>query len=150
MKLSVILVLLLGACGDNDGVDTDGGDAPSDTGSAERGTLENVGVACIDGNDDDDNHSTARVKVILSECLESCAMDPQATCEATTDGDTITVTASGSYGFVPPDEDCAAMCIIMEAECQADSVAKGTFVLEYAGNSVDFSGPVSSAVCTSE
>ena len=48
--------------------------------------------------------NTARVKVILSECLESCAMDPQATCEATTDGDTVTVTASGSYGFVPPDE----------------------------------------------
>ena len=30
------------------------------------------------------------------------------------------------------------MCIIMEAECPADGVAKGNFALEYAGNSVDF------------
>ena len=65
-----------------------------------------------------------------------------------TDGDTVTVTASGSYSFVAPDEDCATMCIPMEAECQAEQVEKGDYILEYAGSSVEFTGPVSSQSCT--
>ena len=141
MKRISILMLLTMACGDKDGEDTNASD-PS--------TLENVGVACIDGNDPDDNHSTARVTVVLSECLESCAMDPQATCEATTEGGTVTVTANGRYDLLPAGEDCAAMCIPMEAECQATGVRKGDFTLEYAGDSVEFTGPVGSAVCTGE
>ena len=144
MKLTAILILLLGACGDKDGAATNGGDAPSDTGSAERGTLENVGVACIDGNDEDDNQNTARVKVILSECLESCAMDPRPVKPPDA-----TVTDRQRVTDLSAREDCRHG-IIMEAECPADGVAKGNFALEYAGNSVDFSGPVSSAVCTTD
>ena len=144
MRTLIFLTFLLTACSGGDSSDS-GADTDS---SGERSTLEDVGVACIDGNDDDDNHSTARVTVVLSECLESCAMDPQATCEATTDGDTVTVTASGSYSFVPDGEDCASMCIPMAAECQAESVEKGNYILEYAGSSVDFTGPVSAQSCT--
>ena len=112
-------------------------------------TIENTGYACI-GSDKDDNHDTAGVTVYLSDCLPSCSWGEAATCEATTTGDTVTVTASGSYsvGYDDPSLDCPNICISLSATCEADGLANGTFTLAYAGATTDFSGPVTETSCT--
>jgi len=116
--------------------------------SVEQETIDNTGYACI-GSDGDDNHDTALVTVVLSECLPSCSWDEEATCTASTVGDTVTVTSSGRYavGF-PDDSDCPSICIQLDAICPVDGLADGSFTLLYAGAEVDFTAPVTGSHCT--
>jgi len=146
MRLAIPLALLILACTSGTGDDTGPADDTGDGTVTE--TLENTGTACI-GSDEDDNHDTARVTVMLADCLSGCAGDTQASCEATTDGGTVSVTASGSYS-VPtgPEVTCPAVCVELIATCEADGLAKGDFSLEYADASVAFSGPVNETSCT--
>ncbi len=135
-----------GGCGD-DTSHRKNEDSGADT-SVVTEAIANTGYACI-GSDGDDNHDTARVTVVLSECLPSCSWDEEASCEATTVGDTVTVTATGRYtvGF-PDGSDCPAICIQLDATCEADGLASGAFTLIYAGAEVDFTGPVTGSYCT--
>ena len=140
----ILPAIVLGACTANTGQDS----AVPHVGPEDQ-TIENTGYACI-GSDADDNHDTAEVTVVLSECLPSCSWGEEATCQATTEAGRVMVTAQGSYtvGYDETGLDCPSICIELSATCEAEGLATGDFVLDYAGNTVDFGGPVDETVCT--
>ena len=144
MMKRIIPIILLAACTADSEEDTS-----ISIGDPESQTMENTGYACI-ASDADDNHDTAEVTVVLSECLPSCSWNEEATCQASTEAGTVTVTAQGSYtvGYDETGVDCPAICIELSATCEADGLASGDFELSYAGGSVDFTGPVDETSCT--
>jgi hypothetical protein len=138
LKLSLLLssIAWLGACG-------------------ETVELENEGGLCVmgtdlewveDGEDETlvttfEEDTAVEIQVTLEECASACIEDVEASCEVDLDGDTLTVTARGSYVAPSGGGNCVDACEVVRATCTTDPLAAGTYTVEYVGESVSFDVP---------
>jgi len=69
------------------------------------------------------------VTVLLDECISACANDPEATCTAELQGDTIVVHSEGQWS--DPQEGCIAVCASLQAECTLEDVPPGDYTVQH-------------------
>jgi hypothetical protein len=114
-------------------------------------TFENEGSLCVhpEGTERDPSacpeiafvaDDVLRLSVNFQRCLSSsCDRDPRASCEATVDGNVITVTAKGSYTH--EEGECTDDCGSLVASCEVGPLPAGDYELRYAGETLALSLP---------
>lgn len=87
----------------------------------------------------------SEIEVTLDSCYSSSVRGEYASCEATTDGTTITVTSEG--GYTPPVGGQNDDCNRLTARCPGPDLTDGEWTLEYGGRSVTFEVPGPGPAC---
>jgi hypothetical protein len=113
----------------------------------DEGTLCVVGTALLDSEDGEGPRTTTyeagapvTINVVLEECANGCAEDVEASCSIEMDGNTLRVSASGSYRE-PGSGSCIDVCVVVDAQCESEPLPAGSYTVEYAGESVGFDVP---------
>lgn len=113
----------------------------------ETRTLEDEGTACLVATTDG---GEGTVTVDAQECMSSsCDRNQVASCEATVDGSTITVTASFEWETATGTQACTDDCGQLAADCSTGELAAGTYTLVYGDQSTEFTVPTESGDCDS-
>lgn len=97
------------------------------------------GAPCFASGD-----SGVDVVVVLEECLSSsCSRNLVGSCEATVDGNTITLTSTITWEQnVGEGVACTEDCGVPQANCTIEGLADGDYTVEYGGQTLDLTVPV--------
>lgn len=123
IALTLLILPLLAACGLLDG-------------DPERVAFENEGTVCMHVAEDPQDFSERDIpslSVTLPVCLSSsCSENPQASCEVSVDGTTITLTSSASYlDTSTAGGACTDDCGQLQANCELPELEAGEYTVTH-------------------
>jgi hypothetical protein len=127
------------------------------TGCADEVVLEDSGLACLtstagwsEAYQTFQADAPAYVTVRLDSCLSStCTSDYQASCEAVVTGDSIVISAHGSYADESgAGSSCSQVCLTLDAACETPPLAEGSYTVVYGEEEISLDVPsVTGAYC---
>ena len=116
-------------------------------------TVENDGKACIFGTgtspEDGIDAGAASIRVYVNTCLSSsCDTVKSKSCEATLEGDTVSVTSRVT--IASEQGACTDDCGGVQVDCEVGMVEAGDFTLTHGGESTAITVPDDGAQCVGE
>ncbi len=128
-SLLLICLAVLSACGITD----------------DARTFENSGSFCVD--DELTPGSTARLRVVFSECISACAEDRQTSCTMEERDGTYFVESSASYQPPRGTAMCPDVCATLSADC-GEITVDDTEIVVVQGDAYHYLEPGSGPTCT--
>jgi len=135
--ISVFAIALTAACNGGQPADTDDGYVYEDV------IFTDEGHVCF-GTVDADTSATVTVS-LPGECSAGgCAQGFEGSCEATVDGDTITLTSDLSWVVaveLPDDVGCTMQCELPVTTCDLDGLPEGTYTVFFGDEQTQLAVP---------